>query len=201
MTRRVVLLAIAIQSTVLLWVAGRFVYLRLLLSNSLGVAAKILWYGGGITLVVLAAYLMWIIARRNRFRLRSMLIGVAIFGGLLAVLVPQLPKSEHAAAVNRALVVLIAHRGKQSTAQNDPDWKTVQVNSAALTDEELAFLTSLQDTVDLDLAYCNASANGWKQITRFRSLGLFNIQGTNIDDDSLSEIRAVLPMCAIRGPM
>ena len=176
-------------------------------SNSLGVATRVLCNGGGITLVVLAAYLVWTIARRNRFRfgLRSMLIAMAVFGALLAVFVPRLkelgPQIERAAAVNRALSVLSAHAGKRSTAQNDPDWNMVEMNSAVLTDEELVFLTSLQDTVDLDLAYCNASPKGWKQIARFRSLKLLNIQGTNIDDDSLSEIRAVLPMCAIRGPM
>src|ERR1051326_2823030 len=125
MTRRILLLAIGVESAALLWMAGRFMYLRLLLSNSLGAATRVLCYAGGITLVVLSAYLFWTIARRNRFRfsLRSMLIAVAAFAALLAVLVPRLrdlaPKIERAAAVNRALSVVSAHRGKQSTAQND----------------------------------------------------------------------------------
>jgi len=87
-----------------------------------------------------------------------MLIAMAVFGALLAVFVPRLkelgPQIERAAAVNRALSVLSAHAGKRSTAQNDPDRNMVEMSSAVLTDEELVFLTSLQDTVDLDLAYC-----------------------------------------------
>jgi hypothetical protein len=195
-TRRVLLLALAVEAAVLLWIAGRWVYLRLLLSDSLGIAARVLLCGVGITVVLSAAYFLWTTARRNRFRfgLRTMFIAVAVFAVLLAVLTPKI---EGVVALNRALGVVNAHSGNCIAALNDPDWKTVQMVGAVLTDEEFAALTALQDTVGLNLPNCNASPNGWRQIVRFKKLKLLIIKGTNIDDDSLNEIRAALPLCVI----
>src|SRR4029079_7443025 len=92
---QILALLLAVEATTLIAVFAYWIYLRLSLSHTLGLAAQILSAVGCAVFVGLAAWATWRIGRRNHFRfsIRSMLIAIAVVALLLGILLPRLQQN------------------------------------------------------------------------------------------------------------
>jgi type II secretory pathway pseudopilin PulG len=219
---RIVALLLAVEATTLIAVFAHWIYLRLSLSHTLGLAAQILSAVGCAVFVGLAGWAAWRIGRRNHFRfsIRTMMIAIAIVGMALGLLLPRIQQNiefqKRIQAYKLAQSVISSHNGQQIVSYasgsngkhlhwtteelvtpKESEFHQVLFAGEQLSDEELELLAGHPNLYSIAVHNCQFSVPGFLKLAKLNTLKLLDLRSQSIDAATLDEFQRLRPDCKI----
>jgi hypothetical protein len=219
---QIVALLLVVEVIALVAVFAYWIYLRLWLSHSLGLAAQILSAVGCAVIFGFTVWAAWRVGRRNHFRfsIRSMMIAIAVVALLLGLLLPRIQKNielqKRIAAYKLAQSVVSSHNGQQSvsyprgtdvthlhwtieelaTPQEDAYHQVIFTNQQ-LTDHELELLAGHPNLSSIAFRNCQFSELGFLKLVSLKALKGLDLRNQNVDAASVNEFQRLRPDCQI----
>ena len=215
-------LLLAVEATTLIAVFAYWIYLRLSLSHTLGLATQILSAVGCAVVFGFAVWAAWRVGRRNQFRfsIRTMMIAISLIGLLLAFSLPRIQQSiefqKRVQAHKLAQSVISKHNGEQIVSYvggsdgkhlhwtteelvtpKESEFNQVIFVGEQLSDEELELLAGHPNLNSIAVHNCQFSVLGFLKLVKLKTLKLLDLRSQSIDAATLNEFQRLRPDCKI----